>query len=165
MSQTHHYSTQFLKVRHFPGKIDNKPLPGVFLEASFRYNRLSKQYFIWRGTSRDFVSRLPASRPKKLAPLANELVKLDSAVVSMGFLGALSSYSRFHDYSRSPCRSLLISKPTHCRQKDFVVFFRLGVEDENGQALFPSLEVFTSKIQGKTVSTILIVDHDFCQIA
>ena len=36
------------------------------------------------GTSRDFVSRLAASRPKKLAPLANELVKLDSAVVSMG---------------------------------------------------------------------------------
>ena len=35
-----------LKVRHFPGKVDNKPLPGVFLEASFRYNRRSKQYFI-----------------------------------------------------------------------------------------------------------------------
>ena len=29
------YSIHFLKVRHFPGKIDNKPLPGVFLEASF----------------------------------------------------------------------------------------------------------------------------------
>ena len=50
--------------------------------------------FIWRGNSRDFVSRfscrLAASRPKKLTPLANTLVKLDSAVVSMGFSGALS---------------------------------------------------------------------------
>ena len=53
---------------------------------------------------------------------------------------------------------------THTLQNDFVVFFRLGVKDENGQALFSSLEAFTSKIQGKTVSTIL-VDHDFCQIA
>ena len=42
--------------------------------------------------------------------------------------------------------------------------FVLGVEDENGQALFSSLEAFTSKIQGRTVSTIL-VDYDFCQIA
>ena len=32
------------------------------------------------------------------------------------------------------------------------------------KACFSSLEAFTSKIQGKTVSTIL-VDHDFCQIA
>ena len=39
-------------------------------------------------------------------------------------------------------------------QNDFVVFFRLGVEDENRQALFSSLEAFTYKIQGKTVSTI-----------
>ena len=43
----------------------------------------------------------------------------------------------------------------HTLQNNFVVFFRLGVEDENGQALFSSLEAFTSKIQGKTVSTIL----------
>ena len=34
LSQAHFYSIHFLKVRHFPGKIDNKPLPGVFLEAS-----------------------------------------------------------------------------------------------------------------------------------
>ena len=27
LSQAHFYSIQFLKVRHFPGKIDNKPLP------------------------------------------------------------------------------------------------------------------------------------------
>ena len=49
-------------------------------------------------------------------------------------------------------------------QHDFVVFFRLGVVYEDGQAFFSSLDAFTSKIQGKTVSTIL-VDHDFCQIA
>ena len=67
------------------------------------------------------------------------------------------------DGSRSPCRSLLILKPTLWRQNDFVVFFR-GVENENGRALFSSLEAFTFKIQGKTVSTIL-VNHDFCQIA
>ena len=54
LSQANFYSIHFLKVRHFPGKIDNKPLP-------------------------------------------------------------------------------------------------LGVEDENGQALFSSLEAFTSKIQGKAV--------------
>ena len=60
----------------------------------------------------------------------------------------------FLDCSSSPCRS----------RDDFVVFFRLGVVYENGQAFFSSLEAFTSKIQGKTVSTIL-VDHDFCQIA
>ena len=40
-------------------------------------------------------------------------------------------------------------------QNDFVVFFCIGVEDKNGQALFSSLEAFTSKTQGKTVSTIL----------
>ena len=34
LSKAHFYSIHFLKVRHFPGKIDNKPLPGVFLEAS-----------------------------------------------------------------------------------------------------------------------------------
>ena len=60
--------------------------------------------------------------------------------------------------------SLSANFEAHSLQNDFVVFFRLGVEDENGQALFSSLEAFTSKIQGKTVSTIL-VDHDFCQIA
>ena len=34
LSQANFYSIHFLKVRHFPGKIDNKPLPGVFLEAA-----------------------------------------------------------------------------------------------------------------------------------
>ena len=30
LSQANFYSINFLKVRHFPGKIANKPLPGVF---------------------------------------------------------------------------------------------------------------------------------------
>ena len=46
LSQAHFYSIHFLKVRHFPGKIDNKPLSGVFLKLLSRYNRLSKQYFV-----------------------------------------------------------------------------------------------------------------------
>ena len=33
-SKAHFYSIHFLKFRHFPGKTDNKPPPGVFLEAS-----------------------------------------------------------------------------------------------------------------------------------
>ena len=39
-SQANFYSIHFLKVRYFPGKIDNKPLPGVFIEAALplRYN-------------------------------------------------------------------------------------------------------------------------------
>ena len=32
-SQAHFHSIQFLKVRHFPEKTDNKPPPGVFVEA------------------------------------------------------------------------------------------------------------------------------------
>ena len=51
--------------------------------------------------------------------------------------------------------SLSANFEAHSLQNDFVVFFHLGVEDENRQALFPSLEAFTHKIQGKTVSTIL----------
>ena len=45
LNQAHFYSIQFLKVRHFPGEIDNKPLPGV-LKLLSRYNRLSKQSFV-----------------------------------------------------------------------------------------------------------------------
>ena len=45
LSQAHFYSIQFLKVRHFPGKIDNKLLPGV-LKLLPHYNRLSKQSFV-----------------------------------------------------------------------------------------------------------------------
>ena len=43
----------------------------------------------------EFFARLAASRPKKLALLAKKLVKLDFAVVSMGFSEALSSFSHF----------------------------------------------------------------------
>ena len=68
----------------------------------------------------------------------------------------------FLDCSSSP--SLSANFEAHSLQKDFVFFFRLEVVYENGQAFFSSLEAFISKIQGKTVSTIL-VDHDFCQIA
>ena len=45
LSQAHLYSIQFLKVRHFRGKIDNKLLPGV-LKLLSRHNRLSKQSFV-----------------------------------------------------------------------------------------------------------------------
>ena len=51
--------------------------------------------------------------------------------------------------------SLSANFEAHSLQNDFVVFFRLGVEDENRQALFPSLEAFTYKIQGKTANTLL----------
>ena len=49
--------------------------------------------------------------------------------------------------------SLSVNFEAHSLQNDFVVFFRLGVQHR--QALFPSLEAFTYKIQGKTVSTLL----------
>ena len=119
LCQAHLYLIHFLKVRHFPGKIDNKPLPGVFLEASLplqqTFKTVLRPIFIWRGTSRDFVARLTASRPKKLAPLAKKLVKLDSAVVSMVFQELCHLLAIFLDCSSSPCRSLLISKPTLCK--------------------------------------------------
>ena len=77
--------------------------------------KVLRPIFIWQGTCREFVTRLTVSQPKKLAPLAKKFVKLDFAVVSMGFSEALSSFSHFLDCSRSPCRSLLISKPTLCK--------------------------------------------------
>ena len=81
LSQANFYSIHFLKVRHFPGKIDNKPLPGVFLEAALplqqTFKKVLRPIFIWRGTCREFVARLAASQPKKLAPLAKKLVKFD----------------------------------------------------------------------------------------
>ena len=49
-------------------------------------------------TARDLSLAWPLRRlreVKRLAPLAKKLVKLDSAVVSMGFSGALSSFSHF----------------------------------------------------------------------
>ena len=120
LNQANFYSIHFLKVRYFPGNIDNKPLPGVFLEASLplqqTFKTVLRPIFIWRGTSRDFVARLTASRPKKLAPLAKKLVKLDSAVVSMVFQELCHLVAIFLDCSSScPCRSPLISKPTLCK--------------------------------------------------
>ena len=119
LSKAHFYLMHFLKVRHFPEKIDNKPLPGVFLKASLplqqTFKTVLRPIFIWRGTSRDFIARLTASRPKKLVPLAKKLVKLDSAVVSMVFQELCHLLAIFLDCSSSPCRSLLISKPTLCK--------------------------------------------------
>ena len=43
LSQANFYSIHFLKVRHFPGKIDNKPLPGVLLEAALALQQTFKQ--------------------------------------------------------------------------------------------------------------------------
>ena len=77
--------------------------------------KVLRPIFIWRGTCGEFVTRLAVSQPKKPAPLAKKFVKLDFAVVSMGFSDALSSFSHFLDCNRSPCRSLLISKPTLCK--------------------------------------------------
>ena len=84
-----------------------------------RYNRLSKQSFVrflyGAATSRDFVARLTASRPKKLARLAKKLIKLDSAVASMVFKELCHLLAILLDCISSPCRSLLISKPTICK--------------------------------------------------
>ena len=91
-----------------------------------------------------YLSRLRRP-PKKLAPLAKKLVKLDSVVVSMVSQELCHLLAIFLDCSSSPYRSLLISKTTLCRNDfvDFVVcrrfcrfFFRLGVVYKNGQAFF-----------------------------
>ena len=137
-----------------------------FLKLLSRYNRFSKQSFVrflYGRTSRDFVARLTASRPKKLAPLAKKLVKLDTAVVSMVFQELCNLLAIFLDCRSSPCRSLLISKPTLCK-----TILSSWSRVRNRPGFFSSLEAFTSKIQGKTVSSrvsTILVDHDFCQIA
>ena len=87
----------------------------------------------------------------------------DSAVVSMGFQKLCHLLDIFLDCSRSPCRSLLISKPTLWKtilSSSFVLELRTKTD----KLFYSSLKTFTSKIQRKTVSTIQ-VDHDFCQIA
>ena len=73
----------------------------------------------------------------------------------------------FLDCSSSPYCSLLMSKLTLCRTI-FSSSFVLESCTKTDKLFFSSLEAFTPKIQGKTVSTILVdtvVDHDFCQIA
>ena len=70
-----------------------------FLKLLSRYSRLSKQSFV------RFL----------YAPLTKKLVKLDSAVVSMVFQELCHLLAILLDCSSSPCRSLLISKPTLCK--------------------------------------------------
>ena len=81
-----------------------------FLKLLSRYNRLTKQSLYMA----QYLSRLRRP-PKKLAPLAKKLVKLDSAVVSMVFQELCHLLAILLDCSSSPCRSLLISKPTLCK--------------------------------------------------
>ena len=68
---------------------------GAYSNKYGTFKKVLCPIFIWRGTGREFVACLAALRPKKLAPLAKKLVKLDFAVVSMGFSEALSSFSHF----------------------------------------------------------------------
>ena len=75
-----------------------------------RYNRLTKQSLYMA----QYLLRLRRP-PKKLAPLAKKLVKLDSVVVSMVSQELCHLLAIFLDCSSSPCRSLLISKPTLCK--------------------------------------------------
>ena len=55
--------------------------------------------------------------------------------------------------------SLSANFEAHSSQNDFVVFFRLGVEDENGQALFFFFTGIHFQNPGETSEHIL-VDHD-----
>ena len=68
LSKAHFYSIHFLNVRHFPGKIDNIPLLGVFLEASgplqHTFQKALRRIFIWGWATRNSVACLPTSRPK-----------------------------------------------------------------------------------------------------
>ena len=128
LRQAHFHSIHFLQVRYFPGKIDNRPLPGVFLEVL-------RPILLWRGTSRDYVARLPLRGQKKLAPLAKKLFKLDSAVVSMFFQELCHLLAIFLDCSSNRL-SLSANFEAHSLQNDFFVFFHLGVVYENGQAFF-----------------------------
>ena len=148
LSQANFYSIHFLKVRHFPGKIDNKPLPGVFLEASLPLQQTFKT--VLRPIF--FVARLTASRPKKLVPLAKKPVKLDSAVVSMVFQELCHLLAILLDCSGSPCRSLLISKPTLCKtilSSSFVLQSCTKTDKLFFLAFFSSLEAFTNKVREK----------------
>ena len=143
LSQANFYSIHFLKVRHFPGKIDNKPLPGVFLEAALplqqTFKKVLRPIFIWRGTGREFVACLSISWQFQWV-----------------FQKLCHLLAIFLDCSRSPCP--LISKPTLSKtilSSSFVWESRTKTD----KLFFSSLEAFTSKIQGNTVSTIF-VEHD-----
>ena len=96
----------FLKDRDFPGKIDNIPLPGVSLEVSLPLQyRLSKKSLVRFLYGAGPLATSSLTRPKTLAPIAKKLVKLISAVVSVGFSEALSSF--FLEFSFK--RKLLMS--------------------------------------------------------
>ena len=96
MSQAHFYSIHFLKVQHFPGKI-NRFLE-FFLKLLFHYNRLSKQSFVrflygagpLATLSRTWPLRGQQSLPRSLR---NSLNSIPGGF--NGFSGALSSFSHF----------------------------------------------------------------------
>ena len=145
------YPSQIFVPKKIPeSKISN-------LKKSFDHPRhLKSRVTPWgRGTSREFVARLISSRPKKLAPLAKKLVKLDSAVVSMVF----------QVFSSSPCRSLLISSRSPLFAERFCRFLSSWSHVRKRTSFFFLFGGIHFQNPGKkTVSTIL-VDHDFCQIA
>ena len=123
MSQANFCSIHFLKVRYFPGKTDNKPTNRLlefhscsFYPATINFqNSPSSDLYMARDLSR--LRRSPDRfAAKKACPaLANNLVKFDSAVVSMVFQELCHLLAIFLYCSSSPCRSLLISKPTLCK--------------------------------------------------
>ena len=81
LSQANFYSIHFLKVRHFPGKNRQQTASWSFSwscsRATVDFQTSPSSIFICRGNCREFVARLAASQPKKLAPLAKKLVKFD----------------------------------------------------------------------------------------
>ena len=107
------YSIHFLKVRHFPGKIDNKPLPGVFLEAALplqqTFKKVLRPIFIWRGTCREFFARLAASRRKKLGPVVF-LSYIQDSQCNMSHLP-----TQKQKYSFWAISGLKLRKPNQCQ--------------------------------------------------
>ena len=85
LSQANFYSIHFLKVRHFPGKIDNKPLPEFFLKLLSRYNRLSKK---------SFVRFLYGAGPVANLSLAWPLRDLKSSLQPINFMIILKCYTQ-----------------------------------------------------------------------
>ena len=115
LSQANFYSIQFLKVRHFPGKIDNKLIRFLefFLELLSRYNRLAKKSFV-RFLYGAGLSRICRS-PEKISPLTKKLVKLAFRGSLSGFFRSCVIFLPFFLIVVGACRSLLISKPTLCK--------------------------------------------------
>ena len=139
---------------------------GFFLKllSRYMYGRLSKnsfvRFFLWRGTSREFVARLVASQPEKLARLAKKL-----AVVSMGFFQKLCHLlAIFLDCSRSPCP--LISKPAlsktilsssfvwETRTKTDKLFFKLVVTRSVATSFLRGLQYANVSLTHSGVDTV-----------